>query len=246
VAVIKFRNMESGQALPVPPGEFTIGRLEDCDLQIDHPSVSRRHAKLFNSDVGMFVEDLGSANGTAMGGAFVTGRAQLKFGDVVHFGSIAMRIDPELPGEAPARPPEPKPIVLPSKTRLSRNTERIMRIAPQIPREQLAAPQVAATSADADELNAVQFREPAPAARPEETPFPIPMPKRSDSPTPSTPIPKPRIVSSPAAATTAARPAPAPVAEAPAPAATMGYVVAFSVGLAVGLALGFIIAHFLK
>ena len=238
--------MESGQALPVPPGEFTVGRLEDCDLQIDHPSVSRRHAKLINSDVGMFVEDLGSANGTAMGGAFVTGRAQLKFGDVVHFGVVAMRIDPETPGEAPLKPLEPKPIMLPSKTRLSRNTERIMRIAPVIPRDQLAAPQVAATSADADELNAVQFHEPAPAARPEETPFPIPMPKRSDSPTPSTSIPKPRVVATPAAeaarsATT--QPTPAAAAEAGS-GQMMAYIATFSTGLAVGIVLGIVLAHF--
>lgn len=44
-----------------------IGRSEECDVRIDHPSISRRHAQLL---VGppVCLQDLGSANGTRVGG----------------------------------------------------------------------------------------------------------------------------------------------------------------------------------
>ncbi len=44
-------------------GKLVIGRGEDCDVVLDHPSISRRHASL---EIGeqLRIEDLGSANGT--------------------------------------------------------------------------------------------------------------------------------------------------------------------------------------
>jgi two-component system response regulator AtoC len=51
----------------VADGEsLTIGRASDCDVVIDHPSVSRRHALLVVGSPAR-VEDLGSANGTRIG-----------------------------------------------------------------------------------------------------------------------------------------------------------------------------------
>jgi DNA-binding NtrC family response regulator len=52
---------------PVSDGEsLVIGRSGDCDLVIDHPSVSRRHAVLIVGSPSR-IEDLGSANGTRIG-----------------------------------------------------------------------------------------------------------------------------------------------------------------------------------
>ncbi len=55
-------------------GKVTIGRLNECEIRIDHPSVSRRHAEL---TIGtphrpMTVTDLGSFNGTRVGGVRLT------------------------------------------------------------------------------------------------------------------------------------------------------------------------------
>ena len=45
--------------------ELTIGKLTECDLVIaDDDYVSRRHARLFRSDGMVYLEDMGSANGT--------------------------------------------------------------------------------------------------------------------------------------------------------------------------------------
>src|SRR5690242_4481084 len=48
---------------PLPErGHIVIGRGAGADVRIDHPSISRKHARL---DVGaLTIEDLGSANGT--------------------------------------------------------------------------------------------------------------------------------------------------------------------------------------
>jgi hypothetical protein len=75
--------MKSGQATPVPLGEFTVGRSVDAQIRVEDSSVSRQHARLVNSPEGLFLEDLGSGNGTALQGAYLSGRAKLKPGDLV-------------------------------------------------------------------------------------------------------------------------------------------------------------------
>ena len=37
------------------------------DIQIEHPAISRRHARLKNEDDSMTLSDLGSSNGTYIG-----------------------------------------------------------------------------------------------------------------------------------------------------------------------------------
>jgi two-component system, NtrC family, response regulator AtoC len=50
------------KALPAD-GSVTLGRDQDCEVRIDHPSVSRRHA-LLHLGPPLRIQDLGSANGT--------------------------------------------------------------------------------------------------------------------------------------------------------------------------------------
>ncbi|MEJ2890349.1 FHA domain-containing protein [Actinomycetospora aeridis] len=44
----------------------TIGREAGNDVVIDHPSISRRHARITRTKQGFLLEDLGSSNGTAL------------------------------------------------------------------------------------------------------------------------------------------------------------------------------------
>ena len=50
-------------------GEISIGRSSECDLRIEHATVSRKHARLRVSP--LTIEDLGSNNGTKVGGRAV-------------------------------------------------------------------------------------------------------------------------------------------------------------------------------
>ena len=53
------------RALPGP--RATLGRADDCEAVVRHPSVSARHAELVSLDGGWQLRDLGSASGTRVG-----------------------------------------------------------------------------------------------------------------------------------------------------------------------------------
>ena len=66
--------------------ELKIGRAPENDLCIREMSVSQRHARVFMTAAGaVFIEDLGSTNGTYVGGEKVV-RHALRDGDKIHIG----------------------------------------------------------------------------------------------------------------------------------------------------------------
>lgn len=65
--------------------DAVIGRDIVADIQIDDSAVSRRHARLFVQDGLHIVEDLGSANGTFVGG-IKSSRHSLQSGDRIQLG----------------------------------------------------------------------------------------------------------------------------------------------------------------
>src|SRR3954451_7705984 len=71
--------------------ERVLGRSSKCDLVIDHPSVSRRHAALEARAGAIRVTDLGSSNGTFVDGVRVA-RAQVGSGQEVRFGGAAFLV----------------------------------------------------------------------------------------------------------------------------------------------------------
>ncbi|CAN5777399.1 DUF3662 and FHA domain-containing protein [soil metagenome] len=66
-------------------GPWTVGRSESNEITIDDPNVSRRHARILRADNGFMVEDLGSTNGTLLGGAPID-RERIDDGDELTFG----------------------------------------------------------------------------------------------------------------------------------------------------------------
>jgi hypothetical protein len=76
--------------LEVPMGEFVIGRSADCQLSLDDPLVSRRHALLTVSDTGVTLEDLGSRNGVFVNGTRLSGQKLISDGDKITIGSQEM------------------------------------------------------------------------------------------------------------------------------------------------------------
>lgn len=77
--------LPDGSKLWFQPGDaWLLGRADDCDLQIGHDRVSRRHARLeWRADwPGPRVTDLGSANGTAVGGVAVPPQEPVSLPDV--------------------------------------------------------------------------------------------------------------------------------------------------------------------
>ena len=66
-----------------------IGRLENCDLTLDHAEVSRRHALIRKVDNAYFIEDLDSSNGTFLNDAPIK-RAELREGDLIRISKYLL------------------------------------------------------------------------------------------------------------------------------------------------------------
>ena len=75
-------------------GTVSIGRAEGMDLRIDRDSISRRHAILHVRPDSIEVEDLGSVNGTKVGGQRVEPgtRAAVVAGDLVEVGATSLLV----------------------------------------------------------------------------------------------------------------------------------------------------------
>jgi diguanylate cyclase (GGDEF)-like protein len=67
-----------------------LGRADDCDINIEHPSVSRRHARIQAGMDGYYVIDLQSANGSFINDKPVS-ICKLKDGDYLRFGAVIFR-----------------------------------------------------------------------------------------------------------------------------------------------------------
>ena len=72
---------------------LTLGRALECDLAIVSPHVSRQHARLEPDGDGLWVEDLGSSNGTVVNGKVLRTRQSLQHDDELRFHEITFRVE---------------------------------------------------------------------------------------------------------------------------------------------------------
>jgi len=72
-------------------GPTSIGRTEGNDLVLNHPSVSRKHARFEPRDNHWWIVDLKSTNGVKVNGNAV-GEAAINSGDVIHIGSVQLEV----------------------------------------------------------------------------------------------------------------------------------------------------------
>jgi len=71
-----------------------IGRSKDCDVQLDDPNASRRHAEVRQEGMSYWIVDLDSTNGLEVNGRRAK-RAKLDTGDKVTIGSTNLVFDVE-------------------------------------------------------------------------------------------------------------------------------------------------------
>lgn len=74
-------------------GSFLIGRGDECEVLIDHDDISRKHALLTIRDQGLFVEDLGSVNGTYVDDHLADSATRFDEGQTITLGADAIRIE---------------------------------------------------------------------------------------------------------------------------------------------------------
>lgn len=73
-------------------GPVIVGRSPGADIVIGAGYVSGRHARFQLMGQNLFVEDLGSRNGTVVNGQPITDPTALRNKDVVEFGDVAIRV----------------------------------------------------------------------------------------------------------------------------------------------------------
>jgi pSer/pThr/pTyr-binding forkhead associated (FHA) protein len=84
--------------------EIVIGRSSDLDMVLVEDMVSRKHAKIETTDVDVFIEDLGSTNGTFVNGEKVS-RSRLSEGDRILVGTSIIKmvaVDPAATNNQPS------------------------------------------------------------------------------------------------------------------------------------------------
>jgi pSer/pThr/pTyr-binding forkhead associated (FHA) protein len=110
--VLKFENSVLKE-VPVGSKEVSIGRSPENGVVIDNPAVSHYHARVFNEEGRLMLEDFGSMNGTFVNGQRVK-MVTLKPGDSVAIGkhtiviSESKDLDGFASGNGTVKPPAPK------------------------------------------------------------------------------------------------------------------------------------------
>ena len=85
-------SFDTGSRLPLDH-YTTVGRREDNTIVIDDAFISGTHAQLTYDHGNWWLQDLGSTNGTALNGAPVRSKVQVRQDDIVQFGRVVLRAD---------------------------------------------------------------------------------------------------------------------------------------------------------
>jgi hypothetical protein len=83
-----------GKTLQITKRRVLLGRSRECDIQVEDPNVSRRHAELRQEGSSYWIVDLDSTNGVEVNGKRVK-RAKLESGDQFTVGSTEVTFTTE-------------------------------------------------------------------------------------------------------------------------------------------------------
>jgi pSer/pThr/pTyr-binding forkhead associated (FHA) protein len=75
-------------------GVIMIGRGADCQIILDDDYVSTRHARVVSGENGIYVEDLGSTNGSYVNGQRITAPTTITMSDTVRIGRTILKLEP--------------------------------------------------------------------------------------------------------------------------------------------------------
>lgn len=89
---LRFNHEGRDQVLTIGDRPVVIGRAPDCDLLLQHESISRQHARISRDDGGWVLRDLGSKNGSRVNTFHVTEQL-LRNGDRIDLGTIRMYVE---------------------------------------------------------------------------------------------------------------------------------------------------------
>jgi hypothetical protein len=88
--VIAAMGHEPGEEFPLNGG-ITMGRAASSEVTVDDPFASAAHARIFPHGQFMYIEDMGSTNGTFLNGRQLRKPEQLRVADVIRIGDTEYR-----------------------------------------------------------------------------------------------------------------------------------------------------------
>jgi FHA domain len=90
LVVVAAMGHEPGTSFDVGSGA-TMGRSDGAQIRVDDPFASSAHARVFERGDFMYVEDMGSTNGTYLNGRQLRTAERLKVADVIRIGDSEYR-----------------------------------------------------------------------------------------------------------------------------------------------------------
>jgi pSer/pThr/pTyr-binding forkhead associated (FHA) protein len=96
--------LDGGTPIDIAKDVVLVGRKEDCDLRLEHKSISKLHCVIVKTDGLLLLRDLGSTNGTRVNGQRVR-RAALLPNDQLQVASVRFSVHFAV-DEPPASPDE--------------------------------------------------------------------------------------------------------------------------------------------
>jgi predicted component of type VI protein secretion system len=94
VVVIKSPALSEGEEWTLDSSPLTLGRGEHNDVQLQRDEyASSKHARIEPRRDGVWVEDVGSTNGTYLNGTRLTRPKRLTPGDIVRIGETELRYE---------------------------------------------------------------------------------------------------------------------------------------------------------
>jgi hypothetical protein len=94
LVVLESPALETGEVHELDSSPMTVGRGDDNDVSLTGDEfASSRHARFEPRRNGVWIEDIGSTNGTYVNGVRVTKERRLSSGDVVRIGETDFRFE---------------------------------------------------------------------------------------------------------------------------------------------------------
>jgi hypothetical protein len=90
IEVVAAMGHQPGTSFEVGSGA-TLGRSDGADINVDDPFASSAHARIFPRGDYMYLEDMGSTNGTYLNGRQVRTAERLRVADTIRIGDTEYR-----------------------------------------------------------------------------------------------------------------------------------------------------------
>ncbi len=90
--VVAAMGQEPGTSFDLGEGA-TMGRSDGAEIRVDDPFASSAHARIFPRGEFMYLEDMGSTNGTYLNGRKVSSTERLRMADLIRIGDTEYRYE---------------------------------------------------------------------------------------------------------------------------------------------------------